>query len=91
MKILIIIALTICSFMTKADLIQDKDGDLYYVDINTGVVSDVHENKKYAPYKIISTNLIQDKDGDIYLVNSKSKTPKVINLKERYAPYKSIK
>ena len=79
------------SVSSFADLIQDKDGDLYQVNIETGKVKSVVTTSRYAPYSIISTNLIKDADGDIYRVDSKTGKVYMLKLKSRYAPYKSIK
>ena len=63
--LLILTALIFGSICSHADLLQDKDGDLYHVNPNTGKLTNIYKESKYGPYKIISTNLIQDKDGDI--------------------------
>ena len=90
--ILLTIAISLFfSTFANADLVQDRDGDLYLVSPKNGKVSQVKENKKYSPYKIISTNLIQDRDGDIYRVDATTGKVYTIKLDTRYAPYTSIK
>lgn len=90
MKLLLIGLLILGSFSIFADIIKDKDGDMYTVNLITGKKKRVyinHINEQYKPYTIISANLIKDKDGDMYAVNPKTGRLKLINTDAQYKPY----
>lgn len=74
-----------------ADLIQNKNGDIWSINPKTGEGHFISLAKNYGPFEIISANLLKNKNGDIWVIDPKTGAGTYLNLDKKYAPFNSVR